>query len=369
MAVIKSEFFLALNQVATERGISPQDVVESIKAAVLAAYKKDYMHIEAHEVEAKAEDETESNLEVKINEDSGEMHILQEGKDITPPGFGRIAAQTARQVILQKIREAEKREIVKHYTTQVGTIVKGRVIRFDPKNVHFDIGKAEGVLPAQERIRSEDYSVNNSYTLYIKKIDEDEYGNSRIILSRVDPKLVEELFKKEVPEIASGTVKIHAVVREPGERAKVAVYSDAAAVDPVGACVGQKGIRVKSVNDELGIDEKIDIIQYNADDELFVREALSPAKVQSVELDKTKKTAKVFVTQEQAPLAIGKGGVNVNLAGHLTRYDIDVVQLEEKAVEEPKEETINSEENKPEKAAADPKEKEVKDSLDDLNEK
>ncbi len=316
MTVIKSEFFLALNQVATERGISIDDVLTSIQEAVLAAYKKDYG------------DDEEAEFEAKINKDTGETHVFKNGKDITPPGFGRIAAQTARQVILQKIREAEKREIVKHFTAQVGTIVKGRVIRFDPKNVHFDIGKAEGVLPASDRIRSEDYSVNRAYTLYILKIEEDDYANSRIVLSRTNPKLVEKLFEKEVPEIASGTVKVHAVVREPGERAKIAVFSDQAAVDPVGACVGQKGIRVKAVNDELGSDEKIDIIQYNADDEFFVREALSPAKVETIELDREKKVAKVFVTQEQAPLAIGRGGVNVNLAGLLTGYEIDVVQIE-----------------------------------------
>ena len=317
MTVIKSEFFLALNQVATERGISIDDVLSSIQEAVLAAYKKDY-----------GEDE-EAEFEAKIDKNSGETHVLKNGEDITPPGFGRIAAQTARQVILQKIREAEKREIVKHFTAQVGTIVKGRVIRFDPKNVHFDIGKAEGVLPASERIRTEDYSVNRAYTLYIKKIEEDEYGNSRIVLSRSDSRLVEQLFEKEVPEIASGTVKIQGVAREPGERAKIAVFSDQSAVDPVGACVGQKGIRVKAVNDDLGSDEKIDIIQFNADEELFVREALSPAKVQSVELDTKNKIAKVYVSQEQAPLAIGKGGVNVNLAGQLTGYEIDIVQIEE----------------------------------------
>jgi len=328
MAVIKSEFFLALNQVATERGISPQDVVESIKAAVLAAYKKDYMHIEAHEVEAKAEDETESNLEVKINEDSGEMHILQEGKDITPPGFGRIAAQTARQVILQQIREAEKKTIVKHYAGQVGTIIKGRIIRFEGRNVLFDIGKAEGLLPVEEQIRSENYRLNETLTVFIKEIREDHYGNSRIILSRTQNELVQLLFAKEVPEIASGTVKVFKLIREPGERTKIAVFSDQTGVDPVGACVGQKGVRVKAVTDELGGNEKIDIIQYNEDDSLFIREALSPATIHSLKLDNKNKHVQVLVEESQAPLAIGKGGVNVNLASRLTGYEIDIVQHE-----------------------------------------
>lgn len=330
MTVIKSEFFLALNQVATERGISADDVLESIKSAVLAAYKKDY-GVEEELVEG---EEVQSDYTVEINKDSGETHILHKGKDITPPGFGRIAAQTARQVILQKIREAEKRTIVKHYVSQVGSIIKGRVIRFDGKNAYLDIGKTEGILPYEEQIRNESYKLNTTFVVYIKEIKEDQFNNSKIIVSRADPKLVEELFKKEVPEIDNGTVKVQNVVREPGERAKIAVFSDQAGVDPVGACVGQKGIRVKAVTDELGGEEKIDIIQWNKDDSIFLREALSPASIVSVEIDSKAKTAKVLVTEEQAPLAIGRAGVNVNLASRLTGYTIDIVQQESEKKEE-----------------------------------
>ncbi len=327
MTVVKSEFFLALNQVATERGISPQDVVDSIKAAVLAAYLKDYG--KKHNIDEEAEaGEVEHNLEVKLNQDSGEMHIFEEDKDITPPGFGRIAAQTARQVILQQIREAEKRHIVQHYTGQVGTMIRGRVIRFEGRFVSFDIGKAEGILPVEEQIRNEQYRLNDTLTVYIKEIKEDHFGNSRIILSRSHPNLVSELFAKEVPEIASGTVKIYRVVREPGDRTKIAVHSDQSGVDPVGACVGQKGIRVKSVTDELGGNEKIDIIQYSEDEETFIREALSPATVESIVLDKKNKRAEIKVTEEQAPLAIGRGGVNVNLASKLVDYELDIIQIQ-----------------------------------------
>ncbi len=352
MAVVKSEFFLALNQVATERGISPQDVVDSIKAAVLAAYTKDYgKKIETPEGEEEVVEDAASNLEVKINENSGEMHILEDEKDITPPGFGRIAAQTARQVILQQIREAEKRNIVEHYTGQVGTIIRGRVIRFEGRFVSFDIGKAEGILPVEEQIRSEQYRLNDTLTVYIKEIKEDHFGNSRIILSRAHPDLVKQLFAKEVPEIASGTVKIHTVVREPGDRTKIAVHSDQQGVDPVGACVGQKGIRVKSVTDELGGNEKIDIIQYHEDDETFIREALSPATVQAVKIDKENKRASITVTEEQAPLAIGKSGVNVNLASKLTGYELDIVQTqptpeEKEAKEKVKQDAKDAEEAK-----------------------
>src|SRR3989344_1062978 len=239
MTVIKSEFFLALNQVATERGISPDEVLDSIKAAVLAAYRKDYGkgdEINIGEVLAAAAEEQNDGLEVKLNPDTGEMHIFEEKKDITPPGFGRIAAQTARQVILQQIREAEKKTIVEHYQDQVGTIVKGRIIRYEGRNVSVDIGKTEGILPMEEQIRREDYRLNDTYTVLIREIREDAYGNSRIILSRAHPDLVRELFAKEVPEIANGTVKIEGIVREPGDRTKMAVSSDQPGVDPVGAC-------------------------------------------------------------------------------------------------------------------------------------
>lgn len=363
MTVIKSEFYLALNQVATERGISPDEVIESIKTAVLAAYQKDYgPHIDPDAVVEESEEEKQ-NIEVQINPDSGETHIFIDGVDSTPPGFGRIAAQTARQVILQKIREAEKKNIVKHYVSQVGSIIKGRVIRFDGKNAYLDIGKAEGVLPHEEQIKNENYHLNDTYIVYIQEIKEDAFGNSRIIVSRADPRLVEELFKKEVPEVENGTVKVFKVIREPGERAKIAVFSDQSGVDPVGACVGQKGIRVKSVTDELGGDEKIDIIQWNNDDVTFLREALSPASVGAIQIDKPNMKAAVTVSSDQAPLAIGRAGVNVNLASRLTGFDIDIIQeaatesekkeeeteelVEETAVEENKSEETTVEEEKP----------------------
>ncbi len=331
MTVIKSEFYLALQQVATERGIKPEEVIASIKSAVLAAYRKDY-HPEVPE-----DKEIDEVFSVSLDENTGETKILQDGVDITPAGFGRIAAQTARQVIMQKIREAEKKTIIGHYQTLVGTLAKGRIIRFEGKTVVVDIGKAEGVMPPEDQIRNENYDLNMQLTFYIKEIREDDFRGQRIIVSRANPKLVEELFKKEVPEIANGAVTVKNVVREPGDRAKIAVYSDQSGVDPVGACVGQRGMRVKAVTDELGGEEKVDIIQYQTDEAFFVREALSPAKVTSVELDKDKKYAKVVVDASQAPLAIGRGGVNVNLASRLTGYEIDIVQVGglEEAVETP----------------------------------
>lgn len=316
MTIIKTEFSLALNQVATERGISVTEVIESIEAAILAAYKKEYPK------------ETEEEITSKVNKETGEAKIFKKNKDITPAGFGRIAAQTAKQVILQKIREAEKKTVISHYRSQVGKIVRGRIIRYDGYNAYLDIGKTEAVLPKEEQIRNERYSANDSLITFLKEITDDKFGNPRIVVSRTDPGLVNELFKKEVPEVSSGTVEIKKTVREPGERAKIAVFSTQGGVDPVGACVGQKGIRVQTVTDELGGQEKIDIIQWNKDDRLFLIASLSPAKINAIELDKKNKKATVMVDESQAPLAIGKNGVNVNLASRLTDYVIDIIQKE-----------------------------------------
>lgn len=313
MTIIKSEFSLALNQVATERGISADDVISSIEQAIIAAYKKEY---------SKEEEE----IKVTVNKDTGEAKILKDDKDITPPGFGRIAAQTAKQVILQKIREAEKKTVASHYLSQVGTLVKGRIIRYDGYSASIDIGKAEAILPKEEQMNNYQYRVNDNLIVYLKEISNDKFDNPRIIVSHSHPKLIEELFKREVPEIANGTIEIKKIVREPGERAKIAVTSTQSGVDPVGACVGQKGVRVQTVIDELGGMEKIDIIQWNRDEKLFLMAALSPAKITSVEIDQTGKRAKVTVDEKEAPLAIGKGGINVNLASRLTEFEIDIVQ-------------------------------------------
>ena len=310
----KSEFALALNQIAAERGISSKEIIESIEVAIIAAYKKEYP------------EENVDNLKAIINPETGEVKILKENNDITPPGFGRIAAQTAKQVILQKIREAEKKTIISQYLSQVGNIVRGRIIRFDGRNVYVDIGKTEGILPKEEQVPNEKYQINQSMLFLIKEITNDKFNQSRIILSRVDPKLLINLFKREVPEVINNTVKIMKVVRQPGERAKVAVYTEQKGVDPVGACVGQKGIRVQTITDELGGQERIDIIQWNKDIKIFLINALAPAKINKVEVDEKTKKAKVYVTEDQAPLAIGKGGVNVNLASKLTDLTIDIIQ-------------------------------------------
>jgi N utilization substance protein A len=310
-ATVRSEFSLALNQVATERGIDPAVVVETIKAAILAAYRKDYG---ANELE---------QFVVELNSDSGEAKISKDGKDVTPPGFGRIAAQTAKQVILQRIREAEKQAVLTDYQTKVGTIVPGMVLRFDGPNIIVDIGRTQAVMPPQEQSQGERYHLNQRLTFYIEGIRETGRGNE-IIVSRAHKGLVEGLFKREVPEVAQGAVELRVVAREAGGRTKVAVFSTQSGVDPVGSCVGQKGVRVQGVIGELGGTEKVDIIQWSEDTKQFITAALAPAKDIDVTLNEKTKEAVVFVPDDQLSLAIGRDGQNVRLAAKLTGWKIDI---------------------------------------------
>jgi len=310
-AIVRSEFALALNQVATERGIDPAVVLDTIKAAILAAYRKDYGVAELE------------LLVVELNSDTGEAKIFKDGRDITPPGFGRIAAQTAKQVILQRIREAEKQAVLADYQTKVGTILPGMVLRFDGPNIVVDIGRAQGVMPTQEQSHSEHYHLNQRLTFYIEGIRETMRGNE-IIVSRAHKGLVEGLFKREVPEVAQGSVELRVVAREAGGRTKVAVYSNQSGVDPVGSCVGQKGVRVQAVISELGGSEKVDIIQWSDDAKLFIIAALAPAKELEVILNEKKKSVEVLVPEDQLSLAIGRDGQNVRLAAKLTGWKIDI---------------------------------------------
>jgi N utilization substance protein A len=286
-------------------------VLETIKAAILAAYRKDYG---MEELEL---------LSVELNPDSGEAKIIKDGKDVTPPGFGRIAAQTAKQVILQRIREAEKQAVLADYQTKVGSIVSGMILRFDGPNIIVDIGRTQAVMPPQEQSQGEQYRLNQRLTFYIEGIRETMRGND-IVVSRAHKGLVEGLFKREVPEVAQGAVELRVVAREAGGRTKVAVFSSQSGVDPVGSCVGQKGVRVQAVINELGGNEKVDIIQFSEDIRLFIISALAPAKDLDVKLDEAKKTAEVAAPQDQLSLAIGRDGQNVRLAAKLTGWKIDI---------------------------------------------
>ncbi|MDZ4209710.1 MAG: transcription termination factor NusA, partial [Candidatus Curtissbacteria bacterium] len=243
-------------------------------------------------------------------------------KDVTPSGFGRIAAQTAKQVILQRIREAEKSAILTEYSSKIGSLVSGVVQRISGPVITINLGKAEGIMPPQEQSHNEKYFVNQRLKFYVVGIKEGPRGEE-IILSRSSGGLLEGLFKQEVPEISSGSVEVKVVAREGGSRAKIAVASKQLGVDPVGSCVGQKGVRVQAVMNELG-DEKIDVIAYQEDPAEFIKAALSPAKELSVKIDEEAKTAEVTVPDDQLSLAIGKEGQNVRLAAKLTGYKIDI---------------------------------------------
>ncbi|MBL7159301.1 transcription termination/antitermination protein NusA [Candidatus Microgenomates bacterium] len=315
-AIVRSEFSLALNQVATERGLDPEVVLETIKTAVLAAYRKDYG------------EEDLKDLKVEINAQSGGAQIFKKDKDITPPGFGRIATQTAKQVILQKIREAEKEAIIEDYSSKVGTIISGMILRFDGPNIVVNVGRAQAIMSPQEKIANEKYRLNQRLTFYIVEIKQTRRGEE-IIVSRSHKGLVKGLFKREVPEVASDAVEIKKIAREPGSRSKVAVFSDQRGIDPVGSCVGQKGVRVQAVIEELGGREKIDVIQWNEDLSQFIAAALSPAKELKVTIDEKNKTALVRAPLDQLSLVIGKEGQNVRLAAKLTGFKIDVRAKEE----------------------------------------
>lgn len=333
-AIQRSEFALALNQVCSERGLEPEVVLETIKAAILAAYRKDYG---AEDLE---------QLKVELNSDTGEAKIFKEKKDITPSGFGRIAAQTAKQVILQRIREAEKTAVISDYAKKLETIINGMVLRFDGPNIIVDIGKTEAVMPPEEQIPSEHYRLNQRLVVYLLDI-RDTFKGQTIIVSRAHKGLVENLFRREVPEVASKAVEIKEIAREPGNRTKIAVYSSQGGVDPVGSCVGQKGVRVQAVINELN-GEKIDIIQWSEDPVKFIASALSPAKEVEVKItSEKKKIAEARVAASYLSLAIGKEGQNARLAAKLTGWKIDIKgeKEEEKKEETKKEEEANKEDS------------------------
>jgi len=311
----RTEFTSAINQICAERGISPAAILETLKAALVAAYRKDFGANEELEYEVILDEITGSAKILEYHKDKPEAK-----KDVTPAGFGRIAAQTAKQVILQKIREAEKDAIITEYQDKVGSLVSGMVLLFDTQAIIVDIGRGQALMPQEEQGSAEHYHLNQRLTLYIKSISETPKGK-QIIVSRADPQLVIQLFKREVPEVNSGAVEIKVIAREAGSRTKVAAASTQAGVDPVGSCVGQKGVRVQAVINELG-GEKLDIIEYSEDIAKFITAALQPAEHLEIKLNEKKKEAKVTVPEDQLSLAIGRDGQNARLAAKLTGWKI-----------------------------------------------
>ncbi len=320
----RTEFAAALNQIANERGISAQTILDSIKTALVAAYRKDYPD------EYLQAEEEGLLIEAGVDQDTGEFKIVtgpegakpKDQKDVTPPGFGRIAAMTAKQVVMQSVREAEKVGILDEYRGRIGQLLTGMVLRLDGKNVIIDIGRGQGFMPPEEQVRGEFYKPTTRIAVLIADIRETFKGES-IIVSRADPRLVSELFAREVPEVSSGVVIVKGIAREAGVRTKIAVQSTQDGVDPVGSCVGQKGVRVQAVINELN-GERVDIIQYSEDPVKYLAASLAPAENLSVALDEKNKLATITVPEDQLSLAIGRGGQNVKLAARLTGYKVKI---------------------------------------------
>jgi len=328
--VARTEFAAAIAQIAAERKIDAASIYEAIRQALVSAYRKQMGFLDE-----------EFHYYVDLNEDTGEARILKapvlardeetleptewdekKSEDVTPAGFGRIAAQTAKQVILQKIRRSEKDQIISEFADRVGEIMTGQVLRMDRRSVVMDLGRGHGWMPPEEQMRGEFYRLNSRLAVFIKDIRETNKGQV-VVVSRADKQLVAKLFEREVPEVSSGAVEIVAVAREAGVRTKLSVRSTQDGVDPVGSCVGQRGVRVQKVIEELN-NEKIDIIPFFEDAVLYLKGALAPAENLLIEVDEAKKTVIVTAPDDQLSLAIGRGGQNVRLAAKLTGYKITI---------------------------------------------
>lgn len=337
-----TELIEAMDELEKNNGIKKETLMESIEQALLVAYKRNF-------------DSTDENIKVVLDKIDGQMHVYQE-KDIVenveddkkeislddakkinssyilgdkveielmPKEFGRIAAQTARQVITQKIREESRNIIFNEFADKKGEIITGLVQKADGGAVILDLGKIEGIMPKKEQIPTEEYHVNDKIKACIIKVEKGVKGSTQIILSRASTEFVRRLFEIEIPEIYEGVIEIKSISREAGSRSKVAVYSPNPNIDPVGSCVGQKGIRIQNIINELN-GEKIDVIEWNEDPSIFISAALLPARVLAVDIREDENFAQVIVPDDELSLAIGKSGQNAKLAARLTNWKIDI---------------------------------------------
>lgn len=335
----------ALAVLCKEKGIEEDVIFDALEAAMLAGYKKNYVQSQNVQVvidravgtikvftqKEVVEDDAvfDPQIEISIIDAKKINPNLQLGDfvdvEVTPDDFGRITAITAKQVVTQRIREAEREIIYREYNEKINDIISGSIQKIDRGNVFVDIGKTEAILPISEQPPAErdNYKIHQVVKCFVREVKNGNKG-TQIVLSRVHPGLVKCLFQREVPEIEQGIVEIMNVAREAGSRTKIAVYSSDPNVDPQGACIGPKGMRVQNIGDELG-DEKIDIVKYSEDPVAYITEALSPAKVITTVINEEEKSAQVVVPSTQLSLAIGKSGQNVRLAAKLTGWKIDIV--------------------------------------------
>jgi N utilization substance protein A len=306
---MNGELLSVLDHLEREKGIDREVLIAAVESALVSAAKK--------ALGSQTED-----VEVKMDRKTGEVNVLSGGKEVKSGDFGRIAAQTAKQIIIQKIREAERDVIFTDYTSRVGSVVTGTVYRFEKGNIIVDLGKTEGFIPKSEQSSKENFRQGDRIKAYVVEVKKTGKG-PQIVLSRANTGLVKKLFELEIPEIYEGIVEIKSISREAGDRTKIAVLSKDEKIDCVGACVGMRGSRVKNIVKELQ-GEKIDIVRWSDDTKEYILASLNPAKISTVKLDKEAKRAQVTVDDDQLSLAIGKKGQNVRLASKLTGWEIDI---------------------------------------------
>ena len=341
-AIDSKEMLLAMEDLEKENGMEPGSLMEAIETALITAYKRDF-------------DSTADNAKVVVDKETGDYHVFVEKEvveevedgntqislddakkinksleigdtaqiEIMPKNFGRIAAGTAKQVIIQKIREASREYLFNEFSDRKGEIVSGLIQKADGGIVVVDLGRLEGVMPLKEQVPTEKYHVNDKIRAYVLDVEKGAKGAPQVIISRAHADFVRKLFELEIPEIYEGVIEIKSVSRDAGSRSKVAVYSPNENIDPVGSCVGQKGIRIQNIINELG-GEKIDVIEWSEDPATFISAALLPAQVLAVDIKEEEKFAQVIVPDDQLSLAIGKSGQNARLAAKLTNWKIDI---------------------------------------------
>ena len=341
LGIDATELIIALDELEKEKGIGKEYVIESIETALVTAYKRNF-------------DVNTDNVKIVMDKETGETHVYEEKTvveepeddtqisledarkidvkyslgdvvrtELMPKNFGRIAAQTAKQVIVQRIREATRDVLYNEFSERKGEIVSGIIQKVDKNIVVIDLGKTEGVMPVKEQIPTEIYKQNQKIRACIADVQKGAKGSTQIIVSRANGEFVKKLFELEIPEIYEGLIEIKGVSRDPGKRCKVAVYSQNENIDPVGSCVGQKGIRIQNIINELN-GEKIDVIEWHEDPSAYIAESLLPSQVMAVDVKEEEKFAQVIVPDDQLSLAIGKSGQNARLAAKLTNWKIDI---------------------------------------------
>lgn len=338
---MNKEFFDALEELSVEKGINKDYLLDAIENALVTAYKRNFNSsenvkivvdednatIKVYSLKEVVEEVFDPAIEIDLEsarkvDKKAKMEDIVE-VEITPKDFGRISAQTAKQVIIQKIREAEREIVFSEYSDRQGEIVSGLVQKVDKNVIIVDLGRLEGVLTLNEQIPGEIYEVNDRIKAYVLEVQKSNKGVPQMLISRTHPGFVRRLLELEIPEIYEGLIEIKNIVREPGSRTKVAVYSTDPNIDPVGSCVGTRGTRIQNILNELK-SEKIDVVEWSEDPVQYIASALSPATVLAVDIDEENMTSKVVVPDSQLSLAIGKDGQNARISAKLTGWKIDI---------------------------------------------